>query len=258
MLLKGKRIIVTAGASGIGKATVLACAREGAAVVSMSRAEPTSERVVRILEEARMLGPGPIAHMQLDVTNQEQVNEVFAKAVALMGGLDVLVASAGQEVDGPAEDVTSDDLFLMFDVNLRGTAFTNVAAFRYMKDTGGSIINFTSYTAENGLIGGAAYGASKGGVTSYSKVVAKEWGKYGIRVNVSLPVVSTELAEQWFSQMSPEEKARNDATFAATIPLGGKLGRVEDAANLNVFLASDMSRFITGHVIGVDGGMSMG
>lgn len=97
MLLKGKRIIVTGGATGIGEATVLACAREGAVIASMSRRPPTDEKAKKVVEAAKKDGPGPIMHMQLDVRNQDEVNSVFEKAVAWMGGLDVLVNCHGED-----------------------------------------------------------------------------------------------------------------------------------------------------------------
>lgn len=257
MLLKGKRIIVTGGATGIGKATVLASAREGAVVVSVSRRPPTDEKAKKVVEEAKKLGPGPIMHMQLDVRNQDEVNSVFEKAVAWMGGLDVLVNSHGIEHMKPAEDLTAEDLNEQFAVHLLGTAFTCAAAFRYMKNTGGSIINHASYAGVCGVEGMPAYSAAKGAVIGYSRCIAKDWGQYWIRVNIVCPSAMSELAEQFFSAMSPEQLEQFEAWMAAQVPLGGKIGKVEDVANVNVFLASDMSRFVHGQTIGVDGGALM-
>src|ERR1700736_5589199 len=110
MLLEGKRIIVTGGLTGIGKATVLAMAREGAQVVSMSRAEPTEERGAAVVDAAHKLGKGPVTHVQCDVTKRNVVNAAFAEAISLMGGLDALVNSAGLEHQGPAEDLTEEAL----------------------------------------------------------------------------------------------------------------------------------------------------
>lgn len=103
----------------------------------------------------------------------------------------------------------------------------------------------------------AAYSAAKGGVLAYSRTIAKDWAPYNIRTNVVMPGVITELAEFWMNEMDAERRAQIDAWMAATIPLGGKLGKVEDAANLNIFLASDMAAYIHGQTIGVDGGMFM-
>ena len=258
MLLKGKRIIVTGGVTGIGKATVLAMVREGAAVVSVSRAAPDSERAIKVIEAAKKLGAGPVAHMQLDITKQNDVNSVFDEAVAFMGGLDAIVNSAGTEQQKPTEDLVEKDLRDQFEVHVLGTAFTNSAAFRHMKSKGGSIINYASYAGVGGMPMMAAYGAAKAGVILYTRVVAKEWGMFNIRANVVCPAVMSEMAEVWYAEMSPERLAEIEAWKKSVIPLGGELGKADDAANLNVFLASDMSSYMTGQLIGVDGGMMMG
>jgi len=256
-MLQGKRVIVTGGITGIGKATVLAMVREGAHVVSASRASPDSERAVKVIEAAKQAGPGSIVHMQIDVTQQDDVNNVFKRAVEFLGGLDSIVNSAGLEQQKPAEDLIGEDLYEQVASHVLGTAFTNAAAFRYLKDRGGSIVNYASYAGVCGMPGMASYSAAKGGVLAYTRVVAKDWAKYWIRTNVVCPGVLTELAETWYSEMSEERVAEITAWKKATIPLGGDLGKVEDAANLNVFLVSDMSRFINGQTIGVDGGMMM-
>jgi NAD(P)-dependent dehydrogenase (short-subunit alcohol dehydrogenase family) len=259
MLLKDKRVIVTGGLTGIGKATVLSAVEEGAAVVSMSRQSPDSSNAAQVLDAAAQLGKGPIRHLQCDVTDQANVNTAFAEAIDLLGGLDAIVNSAGLEHQGPAEDLTADVLLDQLKVHVLGTAFTNAAAAKhYMTVGGGAIINYASYAGANGMPGMAAYSAAKGGVLGYSRTVAKDWAPHGIRVNVVMPGVITELAESWLKEMDAERRAQIEAWFAATIPLTGKLGKVEDAANLNVFLASDRASFIHGQTIGVDGGMFMG
>jgi NAD(P)-dependent dehydrogenase (short-subunit alcohol dehydrogenase family) len=102
-----------------------------------------------------------------------------------------------------------------------------------------------------------AYGAAKAAILGWTRIVAQDWGKYWIRVNAVCPAVLTPLAEQWFQEMSPDRLALVEDSLARTIPLGGKLGTVDDAANLNLFLASDSARFITGQTIPVDGGQMM-
>lgn len=258
MLLEGKRVIVTGGATGIGKATVLGMVREGAAVVSVSRVAPTDARAIHLVDAARKLGAGPVTHMQMDVTKQAEVNGVFDLAAEFMGGLDGLVNSAGIVQEKPAEDLVEKDLYDQFAVHVFGTAFTSAAAWRYMQSKGGSIINYSSFAGVGGSPMMATYSAAKAAVIGYTRVIAKEWGRYWIRVNAVCPGVKTELAEEWYRKMSPERFAEIAAFKKATIPLGGDTGSVEDAANLNVFLVSNMSRFITGQLVGVDGGMTMG
>lgn len=257
MLLEGKRIIVTGGLTGIGRATVLACVQHGATVVSMSRKPPTDPSAVALLEQVQIYGSGPVSHLAVDVSSKDDVDRAFDEGVAWMGGLDAMVNCAGDELESPADEITAAPMQELFDVNVLGTAFTDAAAFRHMKDSGGSIINYGSYVGVVGLPGVAAYAASKGAVAAYSRSIAMEWGQYGIRVNVVCPVVMTELYEKGFALMPPQRRAQMEAYFAASIPLGGKPGKAEDSANLNVFLASDMSSFIHGQLIGVDGGMMM-
>lgn len=134
-----------------------------------------------------------------------------------------------------------------------GTAFTCAAAFRYMKNTGGSIINYASYAGECGFPSMPAYSAAKGAVIAYSRTIARDWAKYGIRVNIVCPLVLTELAER---ALNGERGPQLRAFIETSVPLG-RWGKPEEAANLNVFLASDMASFITGQLICVDGGWLM-
>lgn len=259
MMLQGKKIIVTGGVTGIGRASVISMVREGASVVSVSRAAPTSDKAVAVVEAAKKLGSGKVMHMQLDITKQADVNSVFDKAVAFMGGLDVLVNSAGIEQQKPTEDLTEQDLHEQFAVHVLGTAFTNSAACRHMKTTGGgSIINYASYAGVVTMPMMAAYGAAKAGVIAYTRVIAQEWAPYNIRANVLCPAVTSEMSEDWYAEMSPERLAQITAWKKFVIPLTGDLGKPQDAANLNMFLASDLASYMTGQLIGVDGGMMMG
>jgi NAD(P)-dependent dehydrogenase (short-subunit alcohol dehydrogenase family) len=254
MQLKGKRIIVTGGASGIGAATVRTFSREGAAVVSVDISDAAG---LAVAQAAGELGPGPVIYRHLDVTQAGEVNAVFDEAVALLGGLDSLAMIAGIEVQKPAEDHTPADFSTQLAVHVTGTAFTNQAAFRHLRNTGGSIINYASHAGVSGMPGMAAYSSAKGAVVAWSRCVAKEWGRYMIRVNSVCPGALTELAKSWLAEMDTERRAEIDAWLIANIPLGGKLGTPEDAADLNVFLASDASRYITGGTIAVDGGLTM-
>jgi 3-oxoacyl-[acyl-carrier protein] reductase len=258
MLLDGKRIIVTGGVTGIGKASVLEMVKEGAAVVSMSRAEPEEDRASSVIKAAGELGPGPVRHLKCDIRSQDNVNAAFAEAIEFLGGLDVMMNCAGLEHQGPAEDLDAEVLLDQLTLHVLGTAFTNAAACKHYKTVGGGvIINYASYAGACGMPGMAAYSAAKGGVIAYTRTIAKDWAPYNIRSNVVMPGVITELAEYWMNEMDADRRAQIDAWFASTIPFGGKLGKVEDAANLNVFLASDKAAFIHGQTIGVDGGMFM-
>jgi NAD(P)-dependent dehydrogenase (short-subunit alcohol dehydrogenase family) len=254
MQLEAKRTIITGGASGIAAATVRAFAREGAAVVSLDVNDEDGERVAA---EAASLGAGPVTYRHCDISKRDEVIAVFEEEVSRLGGLDVLANIAGIEQQVPGEDVTEEDLDLMFAVHVKGTVFTNQAAFRAMQDAGGSIINYSSYAGVRGFPQMPAYGAAKAAILGWTRIVAQDWGPKWIRVNAVCPAVLTPLAEQWFNEMSPERLAMVEEQLARQIPLGGKLGTVDDAANLNVFLGSDRARFMTGQTIPVDGGQMM-
>ncbi|MDD3897428.1 MAG: SDR family NAD(P)-dependent oxidoreductase [Syntrophomonadaceae bacterium] len=255
MLLEGKKVIITGGVTGIGKATVLAMAKEGASVVTFTPDLPDSERAVATIEGAKKLGSGVFSHIQCDVRNEAAVNTAVEQAVKLMGGLTTVVNCAGIETQKPAENITPDDMYAEFAVHYVGTALICAAAFPYMKETGGSLINYSSYAGTEGTPGMCAYSAAKAALLGYSRVIAKEWGKYYIRVNMPCPAAWTEMGKEWYETKTPEGKKEADAWLQSIIPLGGTFGEAEDAANLNVFLASDMSKFITGQIIPVDGGM---
>jgi 3-oxoacyl-[acyl-carrier protein] reductase len=258
MLLQDKRVIVTGGITGCGKATVIGMVREGAAVVSMSRAGADSERAMLVMKAAAEQGAGPVRHIQCDISSKTQVDAAFDEAVEFLGGLDVLVNSAGIEHQGHTADLTAEEMLEQFNVGVLGTHFTNVALFNHCKDNGGCIINYSSAVGVFGLPMMAAYSAAKAGVIAYTRSIAKEWAPYKIRANIVLPAVESEMAAHWLSQMDAERRAEMEAWLVATIPYGGKLGKLEDAANLNIFLASDLASFIHGQMIGVDGGAFMG
>jgi NAD(P)-dependent dehydrogenase (short-subunit alcohol dehydrogenase family) len=251
MLLQDKRIVVTGGANGIAAATVRAYAREGATVWSLDVADDKGKAV------ATEAGPR-VTYRHCDIARREQVFAVIDEAAAAMGGLDALANVAAVERGTPAEDIPDAEWDLVFTVNVKGTLYTNQAAFRHLKVEGGVIINFGSGAGIRGQRGSAHYSASKGAVMSWTRTVAQEWAQYGIRVNSVVPAIWTQMYDEYRSRMSEQERTIHDMAMAHVIPLGGKLGNPDrDAAPVMVFLASDLSRFITGQVIPVDGGMVM-
>jgi NAD(P)-dependent dehydrogenase (short-subunit alcohol dehydrogenase family) len=254
MQLQGKRIIITGGASGIGEATVRACAREGASVVALDIAD---EPGATVAASAATLGPHPVKFMHCDISDRGQVDGVFDQAATLMGGLDALIHMAGNHCQKPADELTEEDLDLVHRVHVKGTVFTNQAAFRAMKAKGGSIVNAGSMAGVRGFPGNAAYCEAKGAVLAWTRSVAQEWARARIRVNAICPMVMTAMAQQWLDEMAAESRKNIDAFLRRSIPLGGWYGAADDAANLNLFLASDASGFITGQTLAVDGGMMM-
>ena len=251
MLLANRRIIVTGGASGIAAAGVRAFAREGARVASLDVADEAGERV------AAAAGP-TVTYHHCDVAHRAEVDRVFAHAVAVLGGLDVLVHAAGVERATPAEDIDDEEWDLVFAVNVKGTLYTNQAAFRHLREHGGRILNFGSGAGIRGQRGSAHYSAAKAAVMSWTRTVAQEWGSYGITVNSIVPAIWTPMYDAHRARMSPEQLAIHDLTMQHVVPLGGRLGDADrDLAPVLVFLAGDGARFITGQVIAVDGGMVM-
>jgi NAD(P)-dependent dehydrogenase (short-subunit alcohol dehydrogenase family) len=251
MLLEDRRIIVTGGASGIGAATVRAYAREGARVASLDVSDEAGRRV------AAEAGPA-VAYHHCDVSRRAEVLDVFARATAALGGLDVLAHVAGLERGTPAEAIADDEWDLVFEVNVKGTLYTNQAAFPHMKECGGRIINFGSGAAIRGQRGSAHYSAAKAAVMAWTRTVAQEWARYGITVNSVVPAIWTPMYDAHRARMSDEERAVHDLTMQHVVPLGGRLGDPDrDLAPVMVFLAGDAARFITGQAIAVDGGMIM-
>jgi len=248
--LAGKRIIVTGGAGGIGGATVRAYVREGARVLLTDVDDEAGESLA---------AESGAAYLHCDVAKADDVAPVFARALESLGGLDVLAHLAGIERDTPAIAISEDEWDSVLDVNAKGTLLTNQEAFRHMRTSGGgSIINAGSGGGIRGQPNSAHYAASKGAVMAWTRTVAQEWGRDGVRVNCIAPAAWTAMYDAFRSRMSAEELAIHDLTMRHVVHLGGRLGDPErDIAPVMVFLASDDSRFVTGQVISADGGMVM-
>lgn len=252
MQLAGKRIVVTGGASGIAAATVRAYAREGARVWSLDVDDAKGRAVAAEAGDA-------VTYRHCDIAVRAEVDAALDEAARAMGGLDVLANVAAVERGTPAEDIPDDEWDLVFAVNVKGTVYTNQAAFRHLRDAGGgAIVNFGSGAGIRGQRGSAHYSASKAAVMAWTRTVAQEWARHGIRVNSVVPAIWTQMYDAYRARMSEQERTIHDMAMAHVIPLGGKLGDPDhDAAPVLVFLASDASRFITGQAIAVDGGMVM-
>lgn len=255
MQLENRKIIVTGGARGMGAATVRAYVAEGAQVVSLDLLEDEGRAVV---EAANAAGPGSATFLACDVSSRASVDAAFAEAARLLGGLQVLAHAAGIErLDSP-EDCDDAHWDLMMAVNGKGTMYTNQAAFRLMKDSGGQIINFGSAAGVKGMTDAAAYSASKGAVLVWTRVCAAAWGRYNISVNAMAPAIWTPMYDAHRASMSNSQLAFHDEMMRLHLPLGGKLGDpVTQFAPVMVFMASEGARFITGQTLPVDGGALM-
>jgi NAD(P)-dependent dehydrogenase (short-subunit alcohol dehydrogenase family) len=243
--LDGKRIIVTGGAGGIGNAAIRTLVEQGA-------------RVACTFNEVQPELPEAVLSRPCDVTRKRQVDECFDAFSEAMGGLDVLIHAAGVHGRCPAAELDEETWDGIFALNCKATLFTNQAAFRHLRERGGSIINMGSCEGVRGFAGNAAYASTRGAVMSWTRSIALEWGGHAIRANCVAPVVETRLVHRGLDAMGEAEREVMAAGLRAAIPLGGKMGDpLRDLAPVLAFLASDDSRFITGQTLAVDGGFMM-
>ena len=249
--LEGKIGIVTGAASGIGRATARAFARERASVVVADLDGVGAERVATEIGEA---GGDAIGH-QLDVSDEDAVRGMVAAAVDAYGGLDILhnnAAAIGSARAGRDQDVADIDLAVWertMAVNLRGVMLGCKHAIPHMLERGrGSIINTSSGSAQRGDLTNPAYAISKGGVDTLTLYVATQYGKRGIRCNAIAPGLI-------LSHPAAEFGGERYVAMLEEHHLTPRVGRPDDIANAAVFLASDESEFITAQIIRVDGGI---
>lgn len=245
--LTGRKVIITGGASGMGAGTVRGFSRLGARVVSL---DLNAEAGAVIAKEAGA------EFLTCDVTSAESVESATRQAVGILSGLDVLINAAGIAPFGAAAETSLSTWEKTIAVNATGTFLTNTAAFPYLKDHGGRVINFASSAGIIGFPTKAAYSASKGAVVAWTRTLALEWAPYAITVNAIAPAIWTPMYDRTRSEMSPEDLAAHDAALQRTIPLGGRLGDIErDFLPVIAFVGSPASRFMTGQMFAADGGL---
>lgn len=234
--MQGKVVLVTGGASGIGAAVAARLAAEGARVVAADLTAPDGGFA---LPE-----PGDIAPLRMDVSDEASVAAGFAHLTQLDG----LFHAAGIAKDVPFLDTTVEFFDHVIAINLRGTFLVGQAAARLMRQHGGgSIVNVSSVSGMRGNVGRSAYGASKGGVVLLSQVMAVDLAAERIRVNVIAPgPIETPMVT---AVHAPEMRA----IWESHVPMR-RYGTPDEVANAALFLLSDESAYVTGHVMAVDGG----
>lgn len=238
--------VVTGAGRGIGRAIALKFASEGADIVCVSRTMENSEKVA---EEVRALGRKAWA-LAVDVSDSAAVSAAAEKILAEAGRVDILINNAGITRDGLLMRMSEVDWDLVMNTNLKGAyLFTKAFTRSFIKQRSGRIVNVTSVIGLIGNAGQANYAASKAGMIGFTKSVAKELAARGITVNALAPgFVETDMTAVLGMDMKNELVKR--------IPLN-ILGQPEDIANAALFLAGPGSRYITGQVLSVDGGMAM-
>jgi NAD(P)-dependent dehydrogenase (short-subunit alcohol dehydrogenase family) len=250
MRLDGETVFVTGAASGIGRATAIRCAEEGAHVIVTDVDEGGAEEVVDEIEELET--GGAEAH-RLDVTEADEF-DALVEAVHEEHGLDVLVNNAGTgHPPASMEDVDESMRDFVFDVNVNGVWNGCHAALPIMKEQGhGAIVNVGSLASIFGLPKQAAYSLTKGAVLNFTRAIAAEAGPDGVRANTVCPgFTDTPLVQQMLASYDDPEAARE--RMEDSYPLK-RLGEPEEIADAIRFLASDEASWITGHGLVVDGG----
>ena len=237
-LLEGKTVLVTAAAgTGIGFATARRCAEEGARVVVSDRHER------RLAESAEQLGGVPA--IPCDVTRQDDVDRLFAEAIAAVGALDVVVNNAGLGGTASVVDMTDEQWSVVLDVTLTGTFRCTRAALQHMVPRGaGAIVNNASVIGWRAQKGQAHYAAAKAGVMALTRCAAMEAADAGVRVNAVAP----SLAMHPFLSKVTTDELLDELTAREAF---GRAAQPWEVANVIVFLASDLASYMTGEVVSV-------
>jgi NAD(P)-dependent dehydrogenase (short-subunit alcohol dehydrogenase family) len=250
--LAGRVAMVTGGGGGIGSALAEAYAGAGARVVVVGRTEESLQAVVRRVEEGGAEAYAVVA----DLTSEDSAESAVAQAVDRFGGVDILVNAIGGGAGNalhPAENYPRDRWDWIMELNVRSTIVPTQSVVRGMieRGNGGAILNISSVRANLGIKAGySAYVAAKGAISSLTRQWATEWAPHGIRVNaimptfVDTPQVATLLADPTFK-----------AGIVSRIPLG-RVGETSDLAGPAIFLVSNAASFVTGQILGIDGGLT--
>jgi len=240
--LNEKVAIVTGASRGIGRTIATSLHNAGAKVILIARNESLLKSLSNELDNCD--------YYCVDISNKEQIKEVFGKISKDKGGIDILVNNAGITKDNLLMRMKEEDIDDVLNVNLKSMFLTSQQVLRpMMKKRWGRIINITSVIGLMGNSGQSNYASSKAGIIGFTKSLAKEIGSRNITVNAIAPgFIETEMTDDL-----PEETKK---AMLNSIPLN-KIGTTKDIANVVLFLASDLANYITGETINVSGGMYM-
>jgi NAD(P)-dependent dehydrogenase (short-subunit alcohol dehydrogenase family) len=244
--MANKVVLITGALTGIGRATAIAFAKQGARVVVSGRRDEEGNKLA-----AELRGFGAEAEfIRSDVRHEDDVRDLVEKTVARFGSIDVAVNNAGTEGQpGPIVEQTPESLAATFETNVLGTLLSMKYEIRAMQTQGkGSIVNISSTYGKRGAANASIYSASKHAVEGLTKSAALELAGSGIRVNIVAPgPVETEMLNRFTGTAEVKQK------LSAGVPLK-RVGRPEEIADAIVFVSSDEASFITGATIAVDGG----
>jgi len=240
-VLSGRRVLVTGGTRGIGRAVVLAMARAGASVVTCARTG--GEDAATLETELKEIG-GTFRVVTADVTDQDDVRRLIGECEQALGGLDVVVNNAGRDGQSPFAELSADDWQAVLDANLTSVFLVSQAALPLLAG-GGSIVNIGAGVALRGVPQRAHHNASKAAVLGLSRSMCKELGPQGIRVNVVAPGMVHD---------GPADGHPMAARVKGMTALG-RFGTSDEIAGSVLFLASDAAAYVSGAVLNVDGGI---
>lgn len=244
MRLIDKVAVITGGSSGIGKATAIRFAKEGAKVIIWDVNLTDAEKVIEEIKEIGGIGKA----YEVDVTDRKQIEEATNRVIEEFDKIDILINNAGITMDATLLKMKEEQWDKVIDINLKGTFNCGQVIAKHMAERqSGVILNAASVVGLYGNFGQTNYAASKWGVIGMTKTWAKELGRKNIRVNAVAPgFISTDMVKKI------PEKVLNMMKEKALL---GRLGTPEEVANAYLFLASDEASFITGTVLSVDGGV---
>lgn len=249
MNLENKIVLITGSTRGIGKSIAKLFVKNNATVIICGRNIESSKKTIEELSTELNINKDKLFPLELDISNKESIKNAIDTVINKFKKIDILINNAGITSNVSLLESTDEEFFNMFNINFFGVVTLTREVVKYMKDTGGSIINTSSMVGTYGARNQSAYASSKFAINGLTKSLAKELGIYNIKVNAVAPgVVETDM----MSIVSEEMKTG----LKRMIPLN-RLGNPDELAGAYLYLASDLSKYTTGTIINVDGGIVM-